>query len=388
MLVRVHEPLSVLDLLDAGPGDHSWPLPRALAALQRGERGAAVLLNCGEDAARCCRTCSRAAAARARRRCRWTCAPTASARRSCATSASRSMQLLGSPRRMPSMTGYGLEVTGFVADEPAVAAPRGRACRTLTAAAPARLDGRDLRIGIVQARFNAALTDRIAAACIAELQALGVAAGRHPPRPGAGRARDRRRPAGARRRRRARRAGRDRLRHPRRDLPLRAGRQRERRRRHARRRSTTASPSPTPSSPSRTKPRPRPASTRRAATRRGSRSRWPTCWRSCRERAGRGAWPHAAGARTPGRRVGAEVGAAALARVRAAGALRVAARRRRAGVVDAHVREQDDFDKCDAAHFDRLLHGCIGEAAETRRRARRATSTARPSSSRRSSTPC
>jgi 3,4-dihydroxy 2-butanone 4-phosphate synthase/GTP cyclohydrolase II len=28
------------------------------------------------------------------------------------------MKLLGSPRRMPSMTGYGLEVTGFVAAEP------------------------------------------------------------------------------------------------------------------------------------------------------------------------------------------------------------------------------------------------------------------------------
>jgi N utilization substance protein B len=35
-----------------------------------------------------------------------------------------------------------------------------------------------------------------------------------------------------------------------------------------------------------------------------------------------------------------------------------------AGVVDAHVREQDDFAKCDTAHFDRLLHGCIREAAE------------------------
>ncbi len=34
-----------------------------------------------------------------------------------------------------------------------------------------------------------------------------------------------------------------------------------------------------------------------------------------------------------------------------------------AGVVDAHMREQDGFDKCDAAHFDALLHGCIGEAA-------------------------
>ena len=39
-----------------------------------------------------------------------------------------------------------------------------------------RRDGRELRIGIVQARFNAALTDRIARACIAELAALGVGA--------------------------------------------------------------------------------------------------------------------------------------------------------------------------------------------------------------------
>lgn len=35
-----------------------------------------------------------------------------------------------------------------------------------------------------------------------------------------------------------------------------------------------------------------------------------------------------------------------------------------AGVVDAHVRESDGFRRCDAKHFDLLLHGCIGEAAE------------------------
>ena len=40
----------------------------------------------------------------------------------------------------------------------------------------ARLDGSDLRIGIVQARFNASLTDRLAQACIDELAVLGVAA--------------------------------------------------------------------------------------------------------------------------------------------------------------------------------------------------------------------
>ncbi len=39
---------------------------------------------------------------------------------------------------------------------------------------PAQTDGRDLRIGIVQARFNAALTDALAKACLDELAALGV----------------------------------------------------------------------------------------------------------------------------------------------------------------------------------------------------------------------
>ena len=39
----------------------------------------------------------------------------------------------------------------------------------------APVDGRDLRIGIVQARFNTAITDRLAQECVAELHALGVA---------------------------------------------------------------------------------------------------------------------------------------------------------------------------------------------------------------------
>lgn len=36
------------------------------------------------------------------------------------------------------------------------------------------IDGRDLRIGIVQARWNSAITDRLAQACLAELEAVGV----------------------------------------------------------------------------------------------------------------------------------------------------------------------------------------------------------------------
>ena len=43
-------------------------------------------------------------------------------------------------------------------------------------AAADTLDGRDLRIGVVQARFNAAVTDALAQACLAELATLGVGA--------------------------------------------------------------------------------------------------------------------------------------------------------------------------------------------------------------------
>ena len=58
---------------------------------------------------------------------------------------------------------------------------------TVSGGAQAGLDGRNLRIGIVQARFNAALTDTLASACRSELGALGVTAEniRHVTVPGA-----------------------------------------------------------------------------------------------------------------------------------------------------------------------------------------------------------
>ena len=34
-----------------------------------------------------------------------------------------------------------------------------------------------------------------------------------------------------------------------------------------------------------------------------------------------------------------------------------------AGVVDAHIREQEHFDKCDREHYDALLHGSIEQAS-------------------------
>ncbi|MEF7613095.1 bifunctional 3,4-dihydroxy-2-butanone-4-phosphate synthase/GTP cyclohydrolase II [Aquincola sp. MAHUQ-54] len=116
VLVRVHEPLSLIDLLDAAGTRHSWPLPSALAALQAGGRGVAVLLNCGDDAEG---LLTRALAPQG--------GP--SLRNSGSIDLRtygigsqilrdvgvRRMRLLGKPRRMPSMTGFGLEVTGFTA---------------------------------------------------------------------------------------------------------------------------------------------------------------------------------------------------------------------------------------------------------------------------------
>lgn len=112
--VRVHEPLSVMDLLDVGRAGHSWSLPQALATLQSRDCGVAVLLNCGEDAERLlpqllqCQVPPPAAQRQVDLRLYGVGAQILR------TLGVQRMQLLGSPRRMPSMTGYGLEVTGFI----------------------------------------------------------------------------------------------------------------------------------------------------------------------------------------------------------------------------------------------------------------------------------
>jgi len=117
VLVRVHEPLSVMDLLDVGPCRHSWPLPKALAAIQASPRGAAVLLNCGEDVGALLSQVAPLPESDTPRRSSVpmdlrTYGIGAQILRELGISR---MKLLGSPRRMPSMTGYSLEVTGFVA---------------------------------------------------------------------------------------------------------------------------------------------------------------------------------------------------------------------------------------------------------------------------------
>jgi 3,4-dihydroxy 2-butanone 4-phosphate synthase/GTP cyclohydrolase II len=113
VLVRVHEPFTALDLLNASESRHSWPLPQALAALRAAPAGVAVLLNCTQEPDALLEqlvpqnTSSQAHRAQMDLR---TYGVGAQILRGLGVAR---MKLLGSPRRMPSMTGYGLEVTGF-----------------------------------------------------------------------------------------------------------------------------------------------------------------------------------------------------------------------------------------------------------------------------------
>ena len=113
VLVRVHEPFSVLDLLDTGNCGHSWPLPKALAALQRAPAGAAILLNCGESAAELDVRLQSPDAPSVKRRGQMDLRTYGIGAQILRDLGIFKMTLLGSPRRMPSMAGYGLEILGF-----------------------------------------------------------------------------------------------------------------------------------------------------------------------------------------------------------------------------------------------------------------------------------
>jgi 3,4-dihydroxy 2-butanone 4-phosphate synthase/GTP cyclohydrolase II len=119
VLVRVHEPLSVLDLLDADLSTHSWPLPRALAAIAEAGSGVIVLLNCGESADGLLAHFATLAALEQGRP-----PEQRSARMDLRTYGVGAqilrdlnvvrMRLLARPRKMPSMAGFGLHTTGFL----------------------------------------------------------------------------------------------------------------------------------------------------------------------------------------------------------------------------------------------------------------------------------
>ena len=115
-LVRVHEPLSVIDLLETGTGPHSWGVGEALAAIASNGNGVAVLLNCSQsDDALEARLLDDSPDARASRR-----SDRSADLRTYGIGAQilrdlgvGRMRLLAAPRKMPSMAGFGLEVVGY-----------------------------------------------------------------------------------------------------------------------------------------------------------------------------------------------------------------------------------------------------------------------------------
>jgi 3,4-dihydroxy 2-butanone 4-phosphate synthase/GTP cyclohydrolase II len=112
-LVRVHEPFSAADLLDTESQRHSWNLNDAMAAVARSESGVIVLLHrieSGEDLLERARTSEQNASS-----------STSLALRTYGIGAQilrdlgvTRMRLLALPRKMPSMVGFDLEVTGYL----------------------------------------------------------------------------------------------------------------------------------------------------------------------------------------------------------------------------------------------------------------------------------
>ena len=113
-LVRVHEPLSVLDFLDSGNGRHSFSLEEAMQALAKADSGVIVLLHrpeTGQDILSVLKeqsTTQRPAA-------KWDPRIYGIGAQILRDLGVRKMKLLASPRRMPSVAGFNLEVTGYVA---------------------------------------------------------------------------------------------------------------------------------------------------------------------------------------------------------------------------------------------------------------------------------
>ena len=116
-LVRVHEPLSVMDLLDIESASHSWTINESLGAIVAAGRGVVVLLHRPESAQEL------------RQRAIADTAPSPPARmdlRNYGIGAQilrdlnvGRMRLLAKPRKMPSMAGFDLEVTGYETEPPA-----------------------------------------------------------------------------------------------------------------------------------------------------------------------------------------------------------------------------------------------------------------------------
>ena len=124
VLVRVHVQSTLCDLFDATQGDCGWPLRSAMQQIADADEGVIVVLR-NHDTARELvqriqdhkwRAAGEPLPARGRIKDKQlrTYGVGAQILRECGV---QKMQLMGQPRRMPSMAGYGLEITGYIPKE-------------------------------------------------------------------------------------------------------------------------------------------------------------------------------------------------------------------------------------------------------------------------------
>ncbi len=113
-LVRVHEPLSALDFLDTASLEHSFSVHEAMKAIAEAERGVIILLRRPETTAELLERVQRTQPK----------PPAKVDLRNYGIGAQilrdlnvTKMRLLATPRKMPSMTGFDLEVTGYIAPQ-------------------------------------------------------------------------------------------------------------------------------------------------------------------------------------------------------------------------------------------------------------------------------
>ena len=112
-LVRVHEPISVLDFLDCGSGRHTFSVDQAMRVIGRAERGVIVLLH-RKEAGQDLLSALRGDPAEMRPAAKWDPRLYGIGAQILREVGVGRMRLLASPRRMPSMAGFGLEVCGYL----------------------------------------------------------------------------------------------------------------------------------------------------------------------------------------------------------------------------------------------------------------------------------
>ncbi len=111
VLVRVHEPLSVLDLLDASNKSHSWSLPDAMQMISVADAGVIVMLRRDEKSEDVIHAIN---SANFPANNQYTLKDYGIGAQILRDLGVVKMRLMAEPRKMPSMAGFGLQVTEFL----------------------------------------------------------------------------------------------------------------------------------------------------------------------------------------------------------------------------------------------------------------------------------